>query len=149
MKKKTIIIISSVIFTLLLLVICFQRAHLLLTDHSGFYNLNESDVLIKIYTFLPEISVLLTIASIYVRRGWGMFLTGIACFLTLASFFGELLIKMIRIHDIISPEAVPHACVPWLNIPVLVIGLILFFVKYEIFMIPDEVSFKRKKVRVF
>lgn len=149
MKKKTIIIISSVIFTALLLVILCQRSYLLFTDNSGFYNLKTSDVLIRIYTFLPEISIVLTIIAIYVRRGWGLAFTIMATFLSTASFGGELLIKLIRLSDIINPSEVPHACVPWLNVPVIIIGIILFFVKYEIFMIPDEVSLKKKKVRLF
>ena len=149
MKKKTIIILSSVIFTVLLGIILCQRAYLLMNDHSGFYNLKTSDALIRIYTFLPEISIFATIVAIYVRKGWGLAFTAIAAVLSLSSFVGELLIKIIRLSDIINPEQVPTACVPWLNVPVLVIALVLFFVKYEIFMIPDEVSFKKKVVRVF
>ena len=144
MSKKLVIIISSTIFTCILLLIWFYRLELLQHDTSGFYTSHPEDLLINIINYLPEISIAVTIVAIFTRKSAGLILTVLANILAVAAFAGELFVKLVKLVDIVSKSEVPLPCVPWLNLPVMFICLILFILKFHIYTLPDEIKIKIK-----
>ena len=148
MKKKTVIIFTSVVFAIILFSILCYRIYLLKGDNSGIYSVNTNDYLINVITYLPEISVVTTIIAIFTRKGWGFVFTLLACLLTILSLAGELFIKLVKTVDVIGSSVVPAPCVPWLNLPVLVICVLLFIMKFRIYTLPNEIKIKLKIVNL-
>lgn len=148
MKKRTVIIMSSVVFALILGIILTYRIYLLQNDPTGFYNMRSTDLIVLTMTYLPEISIILTIIAIFMRKGWGFVFTIASAFTTLVSLAGDLFIKFVRMVDVTGNNIVPPACVPWLNVPVLVICIILFIMKFHIYTLPEEIKIKLKIVNL-
>ena len=142
MKKKTIIIMASVVFTLILISILAYRVYLLNGDNSGLYTVNKTDYLINVITFLPEIAIVVTLLAVFTRKGWGFVFTVLAAFLSLASLIGELFIKLVRSADVTGTSVVPAPCVPWLNLPIIAICIILFIMKFRLYTLPNEIKIK-------
>ena len=148
MKKKTIIIMASVVITLILIGILAYRVYLLKGDNSGLYTVNRTDYLINGITFLPEIAIVVTILAVFARKRWGFIFTILAAFLSVASLIGELFIKVVRLADVSGTNTIPEPCVPWLNIPIILICVLLFIMKFRLYTLPDEIKIKLKIVNL-
>ena len=144
MKKKTIIILSSVVFTIILLIVLYRRGVLILADKSGFYSNQSRDAIGRIVTYLPEFSIVATLLAIYLKKSPGLVLTVISFVMALASLIGETYIYIIKSSDVVYKGIVPAGISPLLNIPVLIICVILFIIKFRIFSLPDKVKIKIK-----
>jgi len=147
MRKKTIIIASAMVYTLILVGILIFRIVMIMRDTSGFFDLTNDSIIFFILNFLPEVAIVLTIFAAHIRRGIGLFLTALGGFVTLCAFGTELFIKIIKSADIINRASVPPAIMPWLNIPVFIIVIILFVFKFHIYNLPAEITFGKKKVQ--
>lgn len=147
MKKKNIIIIASLLYTFILLGILGYRIYLICSDTSGLYELKDNSFVFFTLTFLPEIAIITTMLATNIKKGLGVVLTFIAGVLTISAFVVELFIKIVKSVDMFNESPVPPSLVPWLNIPVFIIVVILFIVKFHILTIPKEVKLKRKKKR--
>ena len=145
MKKKTVIVVSSVVFAIILGLVLAYRMYLIGHDVSGFYELKTTDSIIRYMTFLPEIAIITTIVAVFAKKRLGLTFTVISCFLILSSIVSELLVKYVRIA---SGGVVPDNCVPLLNIPVLIICIILFAIKFHIYTLPSELKVKLKIVNL-
>ena len=145
MKKKTVIVISSVVFTILLVGILMYRLYLLNNDTSGFYELKTGDWIVKCLTFMPEISIITALIAVWTRKRLGLTFTVLAVLFNLMSFFGEVLFKYIRLA---SGGTITNSCVPWLNIPVFIIIIIIFCIKFHIYTLPNEIKIKLKIVNL-
>lgn len=147
MKKKTFIIIASLVYTFILIGILGYRLYLIHMDNSGLYELKNDSFIFFYLTFLPEISIVLTLFATNIRKGWGLFFTVFAGIMTIIAFISELFIKIVKSIDIVNRVNVPLPCIPWLNIPVFIIIIILFIFKFHIFQIPNTIGVKTNNKR--
>ena len=145
MRKKTIIVVSSVVFAIILILILAYRVYLMKNDASGFYELKTDDMFIRWMTYLPEISIITTIVATFAKRRLGLTFTVISNLLILLSILSEILLKYIRIA---SGGVIPDNCIPLLNLPVLIIAIILFVIKFNIYTLPSDIKVKLKIVNL-
>ena len=145
MKKKTVIVVSSVVFTIILFGILMYRMYLLKNDTSGFYEVQNQDWIVKSMTFMPEISIITALLAIWSKKRLGLTFTVIAVLFNLISCSNEILFKYIRLA---SGGIIPDSCVPWLNIPVFIIMIIVFVIKFHIYSLPNEIKIKLKIVNL-
>lgn len=142
MKKRTVILLSSLVFTFILMLILHYRGVLIMSDPTGYFHMEGRDWIERVITYLPEFSIIITLIAIYTKKAPGLILTVLGFVLACISFAGELFVKIVKITDVINTSQAPVGIVPWFNIPVIVICIILFLIKFHIFTIPNEVKFK-------
>ena len=142
MKKKTIIIISTVVFTIILLALLLFRIYLITLDKSGVYSMKDNNLFYFFMNYMPEITIVFTIIAIYMRKRWGLFFSVTASILSILSLLTEIIILIIRSMDITSKTPMPSACLPLMDIPVIIICIVLFIIKFKIYTLPKQISFK-------
>ena len=139
MKKKTLIILSTIVFTLILGCVLLWRIHLISLDTSGIYLLPTENLFEFIMNYMPELTIIVTIITIYARKRWGLIFSVTSSVMAILSLFIEVLILVVRSMEI--KPIVPTACVPLMDIPIIVICIILFIIKFKIYTIPKEIRF--------
>ena len=140
MKKKTIIILFTWIFSIILGVVLAWRIRLIALDTTGIYKLPVDNWFSFFMNYLPVLTLIVIILTIFSRKKLGLTLSVIALFMSILSFISEFIIFTIRTVDYTS--TVPSACMPWLDIPAIFICIILFIIKFKIYTIPREFKFK-------
>ncbi|MBR6073550.1 MAG: hypothetical protein IKP76_04445 [Bacilli bacterium] len=140
MKKKTVIIISTLLFTLIMGLIFAWRIYLITQDTTGIYLLPTEDFLSFFLNYLPVLTIVITVITTYARRKMGLVFSVIASIMSVLSLVVELVIFICRSLDFNAP--VPKACLPWLDIPIIIICVILFIIKFKIYTLPKTIKFK-------
>ena len=141
MKKKTLIIISTIVFTLILVGLLAWRIYLITLDTTGIYTLPTENIFSFVMNYMPELTLVFAILAIHLRKRWGLAFSVIAMISSILSLFIELVILIIRSIDIMH-QSIPSACIPLLDIPVIVICIVLFLIKFKIYTLPKTISFK-------
>lgn len=140
MKKKYVIIISTWFFTLLLGLIFALRIHLITEDTTGIYLLPTDNYFGFFMNYLPEITIIVTILGIHFRKKLGLIFSVAASAMSILSLVSEIIIYVVRTLDASAP--VPNACLPWLDIPIIIVCFILFMIKFKIYTLPKEFKLK-------
>ena len=141
MKKKTVIIISTVLFTLILGLVLVWRIYLISLDKSGVYLLPTENFFNFFMNYLPELTIGVTIVAIYAKRKLGLIFSVSALVMSILSLGVEIIIFTLRSLDYAS--TVPTACLPWLDVPGILICVILFLIKFKIYTLPRTIKFKK------